>query len=183
MVSDTNMTTDNTSMGFLWTFFFPPKPLFKLCFFTRMALHHSLGTRDARLLRGQLMASVFSMKITTFIGISKGKSAVKKLRKPALKNHFLALFIQSLRVCLNGWGETLPVPGKPFALHTPVTSLVSSLLTCFPGEMRVFWALGSLVSLLNHLHLRGYSSVLSTLTLFTLLDIYLLHARLRTWYG
>lgn len=132
-------------MGFLWTFF-SPKPLFKICLFLhRMALHHFLGTWDARLLRVQLMASIFSMKIIIFIGISKGKSTMK-LWKPSLKNHFLALFIHSLHVCHNGWGETFPIPGKPFALHTPVISLVSSLLTCFSREMRIFWAFGSLVS-------------------------------------
>lgn len=135
------MTIENTGMGFLWTFFFHLNHCLKsICFFTRMALHHFLGTPDARLLRVQPMASVFSMKITIFIGISKGKCAVKKLRKPSLKNHFLALFIQSLHACLSGWGETLPVPGKPFAFHTPVISLVSSRLACFPGEMRMFWA-------------------------------------------
>lgn len=166
MVCGTKMTIETTIMGFLWTFFFHLNHCLKsICFFTRMALHHSLGTWDARSLRVQLMAYVFSMKTIIFIGISKGNSTVK-LRKPSLKNHVLALFFHSLRVCLNGWGETSPAPEKPFALHTPVISLVSSLWPASLGRSGFSW-LSDQWSLLNHLHLRGSSSVLSTLLLFT----------------
>lgn len=146
MVSDTKMTIKNLLWVFFGLFFFHPNHCLKsVCFFTRMALHHSLGTWDARLLRVQLMASVFSMKTIIFIGISKGKSTLK-LRKPSLKNHFLAFFFHSLRVRLNGGGETFPVPEKPFALHTPVISLVSSLCPASLGRWGFSWLFGSLVS-------------------------------------
>lgn len=64
-----------------------------------MALRHFLGTCDARLLRVQLMASVFYTKTITFIGILKGKPPLKKLLKAIFKAQFsVALFSDSARV-------------------------------------------------------------------------------------